>query len=126
MRDLNSRNIDRWRVRNREVLAAHGSYGDAGNGMFAVPSPIDGGELKVIASNGGGWEHVSVSRKNRCPKWQEMAFIKDRFFKDDELVMQLHVPKSEHINFHRNCLHLWRPLTEVIPLPPAWMVGPSG
>ena len=107
-----------------------------------------GTPLKVIASNGGGWDHVSVSCQNRCPTWAEMDYVKNLFFKDDEVVIQLHVAKSDHINYHPYCLHLWRPQTNeelaairaewgeewppeypvnspgAIPLPPKEFVGP--
>jgi hypothetical protein len=76
-----------------------------------------------MASSEFGWEHVSVSRINRCPNWPEMSHIKTLFFKDDETVMQLHVPSSDHINEHPNCLHLWRPTSTEIPRPFDWMVG---
>lgn len=92
--------------------------------MFRLTSPIDGGVLTVVASSGDGWDHVSVSRTNRCPNWPEMEFVKRRFFKDDETAMQLHVPEADHVNFHPFCLHLWRPYDVEIPRPPEWMVGP--
>lgn len=81
--------------------------------------------LKVIASCGFGWEHVSVSLPNRTPTWDEMEFVRELFWQDDETVMQLSVPRSEHISLHRYCLHLWRPTDVAVPVPPAWMVGPS-
>lgn len=115
--------LDQYRVKNAAVKAHFGWFGDETCGMFSVPSKIDGGELKVIASSDGGWEHVSVSRKNRCPNWPEMSFIKSLFFLDDETVMQLHVPASDHVNDHQNCLHLWRPTNGDIPRPPSFMVG---
>lgn len=67
-----------------------------------------------------------MSLKNRCPNWFEMDYVKDLFWAEEETVMQLHVPKSEHINCHPHCLHLWRPLGVKIPLPPGEMVGPRG
>lgn len=107
-----------------------------------------GNRLRVIASDGLGWDHVSVSRPDRCPTWDEMAFVKKQFFHADETVMQLHVPEAAHINCHPFCLHLWRPQTQAqiaavraewgdewpygeltspgsIPLPPPETVGPS-
>lgn len=69
-------------------------------------------------SFGGGWEHVSVSLPNRCPTWEEMCRFKDIFWKDDEVVMQLHPSKNDYINNHSYCLHLWRPVNETIPTPP--------
>ena len=64
------------------------------------------------------WEHVSVSLPNRCPNWLEMCHIKDLFWDKNEAVMQLHPAKSEYVNIHQFCLHLWKPLKAEIPLPP--------
>lgn len=79
--------------------------------------------LFVIASDGGGWDHVSVSRPDRCPTWEEMAHVKALFFSEEEAAMQLHPPASEYVNNHPHCLHLWRPQAVEIPRPPEWMVG---
>lgn len=104
------------------------NYGDD-FGFFMIPGPC-GMELKVIVSSavpaeGITWEHVSVSLKNRCPNWQEMHFLKQIFWGDDEAVMQIHPPKSEYVNCHPFCLHMWRPTHCEIPLPPSIMVGPD-
>lgn len=52
--------------------------GDSGNGAFKVY--INGRSFFCVASNGGGWEHVSVSPCNRKratpPTWAEMCEIK--------------------------------------------------
>lgn len=119
----NLRLLDQFRCTDRRVVAYYGSIGDETCGVFDVPSPIDGGMLHIIASAGANWEHVSVSRKNRCPNWPEMSRVKGLFFRDDETVMQLHVPEADHVNDHPNCLHLWRPIGVEIPRPPGWMVG---
>jgi hypothetical protein len=47
-----------------------------------------------------------------------MDFVKRTFWEDTEAVMQLHPPRSEHVNYHEYCLHLWRPQDAAIPLPP--------
>lgn len=109
---------------NKYRIVTHLGVGDETCGTFVVPSPIDNGPLRIIASSGGGWDHVSVSRAKRCPNWPEMDAIKRMFFRDDEVAMQLHVPAAEHISFMDTCLHLWAPQDVAIPLPPAWMVGP--
>lgn len=95
-----------------------GVLGDEHNGSFLIP--IDNKQFFVIASDGLGWEHVSVSIKDvqRCPKWNEMCKIKDMFFEDEEVVMQLHPKKSEYVNIHDYTLHLWRPINKEIPVPP--------
>lgn len=79
----------------------------------------------VIWSFGGGWEHVSVCpySHNHTPTWDEMCSLKDMFFRDDEVVVQYHPAKSEYVNNMPNCLHLWRPINEVLPTPPSIMVG---
>lgn len=109
--------------RRLDATQVYGWNGDHGCGAFAFPSPIDGQSLRVLASSDDGWDHVSVSRSSRVPNWIEMEFIKRKFFEDSETVMQLHLPPSEHINFHPHCLHLWRPHHETIPRPPGWMVA---
>lgn len=93
--------------------------GDDG-GVFEIP--FEGRLLTVIASNGDSWDHVSVSLPNRCPNWREMSYVKSLFWEDHEVVMQLHVAKENHINVFPFCLHLWKPQTENIPLPPTYMV----
>lgn len=101
----------------------YGFEGDDGCGMFIVTSPKLKNALKVIASSGEGWDHVSVSLPHRCPTWGEMEHIKRLFFRDDETAMQLHVPPTDHISVHPYCLHLWRPHDVEIPRPPSIFVG---
>lgn len=93
------------------------------NGIFFVPSRPGKTPFKVIASDGGGWDHVSVSLPDRCPTWDEMCRIKALFWDDEDAVMELHPPRSNWVNNHSYCLHLWRPQQAEIPLPPSLMVG---
>lgn len=88
----------------------HGMIGDRHNGFLRIPKR----KMAIIFSNGGGWEHVSVSHPDRCPTWEEMEDVKRRFWEDTDTVMQLHVPPAEHRNCHPYCLHLWRPTTSGI------------
>jgi hypothetical protein len=124
MRNLNLLRKYRDDATGRKISGS-GFAGDHGCGVFRFPSPIDRAILTVVASDGDGWDHVSVSRSNRCPNWPEMEHIKRLFFAESETVMQLHVPASEHINCHPHTLHLWRPQKQDIPRPPGWMVGPK-
>lgn len=75
-------------------------------------------DYTVIASNGGGWDHVSISSKSRTPTWEVMAKVKDIFFESNEVVMQLHPAKENYVNLSEHCLHLWKPQNEAIPVPP--------
>lgn len=114
MRDLTQ--LENYRDRPAE-LKLYGSNGNAGNGVFMISykRPGAGGRdwplLLCIASNGGGWDHVSVSKRNRrrIPTWEEMDYIKRLFFLPTEMAVQFHPPEANHINIVNNCLHLWRP-----------------
>lgn len=117
--------LDIYRYSGPDIMALWGWAGDETCGCFHLPSPVDQAPMRVIASSEGGWDHVSVSRRNRCPNWTEMEHVKRLFFRDDETAMQLHVPPADHINCHPYCLHLWRPQGIEIPRPPAIMVGPT-
>jgi hypothetical protein len=116
MKDLNT--LDQYRDRTAERLL-YGCTGDGGNGVFVVR--IKGKHYMVIASNGSGWEHVSVSphcNANHTPSWDVMSAVKDMFFNPEECVVQYHPPKSDYVNLHPNCLHLWRPTEQELPKPP--------
>jgi hypothetical protein len=105
----------------RGVNASDASYGMAG--AFEILGP-NGVTLRIISAghDGTGWEHVSVSLKNRAPNWREMCFVKDLFFEPHECVVQYHPAASEHINIHPHCLHLWRCTDQPFPMPPRLMV----
>lgn len=120
MRDLST--LNQYRDQSLEAMFA-GTEGDSKGGFFIIPL---GSHLKakVIAGSGAGWDHLSITilGQKRCPTWEELEHIKRMFFKPTEVAMQLHMPPSDHINNHPYCLHLWRPRTKKIPLPPSWMV----
>lgn len=110
---------EKYRVREGR-LGSNASFGC--NGAFEVPLK-HGQRVFVIASNLMGWEHVSVSRRDRPPLWDEMCQIKALFWEEDDCVVQYHPPRSDYVNEHPNCLHLWRPTAEALPRPPKLMVG---
>lgn len=70
----------------------------------------------VWSENEMGWEHVSVAPKHKyvMPTWDDMCFLKDVFFTDDEEAYQIHPKKSDYVNIKDNCLHLWRPREGVL------------
>lgn len=79
--------------------------------------------MVIIASWGGGWDHVSVSFSKRCPTWDEMCMVKEIFWSDEECVVQYHPPRSLYVNNHPYCLHLWKPQGSTIKTPPTFMIG---
>lgn len=96
---------------------------DGNCGAFDISCRRTGAVLTVLASDTEGWEHVSVSLPFRCPTWDEMCFIKDIFWGEEETVIQFHPPRSQYVNNHDFCLHLWKPIGIQVPLPPSSMVG---
>ena len=96
-------------------------------GAFFVRGPKGSG-LTIMSSgvdDEHGWEHVSVSRRNKTPTWEEMCFVKNLFWSEDEVVMQIHPAAADYVNHHPYCLHLWRPLQGWAQLPPSILVGPK-
>ena len=101
-------------------------------GAFKLKAP-GGAYLTILASPGEDWvasglpgqpwEHVSVSLPDRTPTWAEMCWVKNLFWGDDECVVQFHPPKSEYVNRHEYCLHMWRPVSGEFPMPPRQCVG---
>ena len=81
---------------------------DGNNGAFQLTSAKLSHRFDVIATDVGGWEHVSVSTPHVTPTWDEMNYIKGLFWDDEDLVVQIHPPKSEYVTLHQHCLHLWR------------------
>lgn len=92
------------------------------NGKIKVNNSIDK-TLHFIFSNGCGFEHLSVSTPIKTPTWEQMCKMKEIFWEDDEVCMQLHPKKEEYVNNHNNCLHIWKPIEKEIPTPPSIMVG---
>ena len=96
---------------------------DGFNGAFKIRTPW--GSLFIIVSDGMGWEHVSVTRfdkPNKTPSWDMMNYVKDLIWRDDETVVQYHPAKSEYVNIHPGCLHLWKLAAGKYVTPPLYCV----
>lgn len=113
----------------RLTLGDFGTTIDFGNnGCFVLPSPISTRrKLLAFSSDGLEWEHVSISARIgrngiETPYWDEMQYIKNLFWDQDDIVMQLHPAQKNYVNTAPNVLHLWRPIGKEIPIPPVVMV----
>jgi len=118
------------RFRSRSGPYASDSL-DGNNGAFFLPAKFGNRWLVVLASDGMGWEHVSVSvqvgrKKSRTPNWDEMCFVKSLFWDEEDVVIQFHPAKSQYVNMHEHVLHLWRPIGVELPEPQPIMVGIKG
>lgn len=105
-----------------EFRCVHPSLGSSPKG--ADYGYFELGPLRIISSGSGHrWEHVSVSLADRTPTWEEMASIKAYFWRDDETVLQFHPRRSEYVNNHPYCLHLWKQRAKNHPLPPRELIA---
>jgi hypothetical protein len=96
---------------------------DGFNGAFEFQ--VLGRPIRVIASDGEGWEHVSVSQSgsHKPPSWDVMSAVKNLFWEEDQCAIEFHPPRKDYVNNHPGCLHLWRPTDGRFPRPPANLVG---
>ena len=108
-------------IRGLPHLIIFGTGEDGGAGRIML-GKLDG---TVIWSWGLGWDHVSVAprKRNYTPTWDDMCKLKDMFFYPEEAVVQYHPPQSLYVNNVENCLHLWRPQSADLPLPPTFLIG---
>lgn len=107
---------------------------DGPNGMFSLPIPVRPGSqgfLQVIASNDGGWEHLSVhtlivgpdgSEKTFDPIWPHMHEVKLLFWDNEDVVVQFHPPQDLYLQYPATTLHLWRQIGTTFPVPPLEIV----
>ena len=108
---------EKYRLKSCGAWSSDESFGN--NGAFQVD------KMKIIASDGDGWDHVSVSNKNKIPTWAQMCQVKNLFWDEEDCVIQFHPPKKEYVNFHEFTLHLWKFQGEEFKTPPGYMVGPK-
>lgn len=107
---------------------------DGNNGAFIIPAGRNRPyAMAVICSDGRdwacsgfappAWEHVSVSTTIRCPTWEEMCYVKSKFWDPEDVLIQFHPAETEYVNNHPYCLHMWRPIGITLPIPPSLTVG---
>jgi len=123
----NNLDLNQYRIRRGE-LSSPDSYGMAG--AFLIPIGLKRRAV-VVSCNGDigtGWEHVSVhiisgkKKHQETPTWNDMCYIKNMFWSDDEIAIQIHPKKTDYINVHNHTLHLWRSLNQELLTPPNLLV----
>lgn len=100
------------------------------NGLFQFNLPGEARLVNCVASDGMGWQHVSVSypaSPKKAPSWEIMCQVKDLFWEAEDAVIQIHPPRSQWVNNHPGCLHLWRCTDgREQPLPITQLIGVLG
>lgn len=78
---------------------------------FCADNPKRG--LRVIVSDatcddGKRWRHLSLTRRDRAmPTWEQLVTVKEEFLGPEAVALQVLAPRSEWVNIHPTCLHLW-------------------
>lgn len=89
-----------WKREPRAETANGVGWRSARHGLFVMVSG-------AVELDGRRWVHVSLSRRDRLPSYDDLALVKRAFLGPDTRAIQLFVPEAEHVNRHRFCLHLW-------------------
>ena len=63
--------------------------------------------LTVGQQDGRWWLHVSLSRAQHIPSYEDLADVKRTFVTDRYQAVQVFPRRERHINIHPYCLHLW-------------------
>lgn len=75
-------------------------------------SPVPGcrafqlGQCFVICGIESGMWHMSISRIDRYPTWDEIKEARYRFVPDNVTMAMILPPRKEYVNLHPNCFHL--------------------
>lgn len=67
----------------------------------------DGG-LHIIHGIEDGKRHVSISHASRYPTWDEIKDVREQLCGEQETMAMILPPKSEYVNVHPFCFHLWQ------------------
>lgn len=66
------------------------------------------GRCTIIVTIDNGLWHLSISTPNASPSYKEIKEARYKYLPDDIYVAQIFPPKSEFINIHKYCHHLWQ------------------
>lgn len=63
---------------------------------------------KVIITTEDGLLHLSISREDRLPTYDELKEARYALLPDEVHMAMIFPPKEEFVNVHSNCLHLFQ------------------
>ena len=87
-----------WTVETWDPKSGSGSY--RGPGLYVITTV-------AREDDGKRWLHVSFSRKDRIPSYEDLRLIKELFVGRDRLAVQVFPAARKHVNYMETCLHLW-------------------
>jgi hypothetical protein len=66
------------------------------------------GRCTVIVSIDAGLWHLSISTPNASPSYNEIKEARYKFIPDEVVMAQIFPPKSQFVNLHPYCHHLFQ------------------
>jgi hypothetical protein len=72
------------------------------------PGSYMSGRLAIIISIDAGAWHLSVSRADGLPSYNEMKQVRYQFLPDNIYMAEIFPPKDEFVNLHPFVRHLWQ------------------
>ena len=61
----------------------------------------------VIVAIENGMYHLSISKANEHPSYEDIKQARYNFTPDSVVMAQIFPPKSQFVNLHEHCFHLW-------------------
>jgi hypothetical protein len=86
-----------WQLHNDPV---RGVWYSSGDGLRVIMTAAE-------ERDGKRWMHVSFSRANRLPSWDDLRKVKDIFIGRERLAVQVLPKARDYVNHHPHTLHLW-------------------
>jgi hypothetical protein len=65
------------------------------------------GDCTLMVGQENGLWHISIANQKRYPSWDELKFVRYRFCPDDITMVMILPPKSDYVDLHKWCFHLW-------------------
>jgi len=62
---------------------------------------------EAVELDGKRWVHLSTAFPSRLPTWAELVKTKELFLGEESRALQIVAPRSEWVNIHPYCLHLF-------------------
>lgn len=93
-------------VRLERQLPGLTAWRDTKTGMTIIES--------TERPDGREWYHVSFSFPDHLPTYDDLQRVRKCFIGEAYTALQIFPPKSEYVNFHQFCLHLYVCLSEEI------------
>ena len=77
-----------------------------------ITEPVYEGKFmgcNLVITKDAGLHHLSISRRDRLPNYNELKSARYQFLPDVPYMIQIFPPTEDFVNVHQFCLHLWEP-----------------